>query len=276
MNSTIPNNDAIDLRTLVRMLRRQFKLLMIITVAVTVLGSAWSLTRPQQYRYYQAIRLAHYYTVADQWQLLQPATETKDLIEQIYLPAFQQTYRQQHPDTVLSLQNHYTVNAIDSRNLYLTAEGDNHFKEVFVAANQYFFKKISQEQQQHGATLLKSLQARIHILSQQIPELEKLQKVEDIYMANGKNSQDRIIAANNYIESLIAQQNQNKLIRLKMDLTNLQNQAKTMISATLGPVIQTIKPQQLTPAMKILLSLFAGLLLGVTTVFLKESYRDDN
>ncbi len=282
------DNSEIDLKVLLLILCRHFKLLVIVTVLVTLLGSLWALTRPPQYRYQQIIQLMHYY-VAGKLQVIQPTVEIKQLVENIYLPNFQQQYNQQHPNQTVTLPagksgNYNITYGLDNKSdvgnedngiLYISAHGGNNFKKIFVAANHYIFTQIVQEQRRRSAEQLKNIQTQINILSEQLPELEKLQTAKNDYLINKQNGNgkrsDKMDVANIlhdiYISSTSVQQNQDEIIMLKIKLADLQHQIASITSVKLNKATQAVQPSQVSPIMKIILSFLVGLFLAVFTIF---------
>ena len=111
----------------------------------------------------------------------------------------------------------------------------------------------------------------MHILNQHLPELEELQKASNNYITRRQNDKE----ATNAAIDIDGQQSQSNIIRLKTRLADLQQQVASVTPATLGVVIQVLKPQQLSPAMKILLSFFAGLFLAVIILLGKSMVAND-
>lgn len=294
MTATDDNNE-IDLKTLLFILRRHFKLLIIIIVVVTLLGSLWALTRPQQYRYQQVIQLMHYYA-AGKLQVVQPTAEIKQLIENIYLPNFQQQYNRQHPNQTVVLSagqngNYHITYGVASKGdlsnqdngvLYISAHGQSNLKKVFTAANRYIFTQITQEQRKRSIEQLKHMQTQINILSKQLPQLEKLQKAKNDYLMNrqndkGKHNEKEHIANlfnTIYTSNGGAQQNQNEIISWQIKPADLQQQIASITSAELSGIIQVTETGRISTTMKIVLSFLVGLFLAIFLVYIANVVRD--
>jgi len=275
------NNDEIDLRTLLLILRRHIKLLIVVTVVVTLLGSVWALTRPKEYSYKQALYLTHYYS-AGQITTVQP---TKDIVQQIknvYLPAFQQQYNQQHAHrqiAIVDAKKIYNITGQSARILYLQAYGDKQFADVVQQANQFILKKIMAEQAPYKIALMKYLQAQIAVLQQEIPMLEKLRDANNNYIVDSQVAKQKLTNKTNssdilrdiYINSLGAQQNQNNLVTLKIQLANLQQQLASIQTAKLSAITTVAKENQTSKSVKIILSFLLGLFLSIVIIFLRNA-----
>ena len=281
--------DEIDLRTLLLILRKHFRLFIIITVIVTIVGSIWSLRRPQQYSYRQSIQLANYY-VNGKLQFLQPAVEIEQLINNVYLSAFQQRYNQQNPMKKIAIigpqinaeknvNRHYRIVASNNSDvLFIQGYGDKQFVNIFTRVNEFIFQKIIQEQKPLKEELSRHLQTKISIFINQIPELEKLQRAKNNYIINMQNGNNAVsskdsfaqISHDIYINSLGAQANQNNLISLKINLADLKQQLSSIVPLSLNEMSVTVKLTRVSNLMKIMLSFFVGIFLAGVIVFFRN------
>ena len=263
--------DEIDLRALLLILRRHFKLFSVVTLLVTVLGSVWGLTRPQQFNYQQSIQLAHYYSEG-QLVAIQSAKQVVQQIENIYLPAFQQRYNQQHPHQTITLigtmnkfsankNNGYHITIGDNGFLYLQVTGNQQFAEIVSQINQFIFEKIVTQQATLRAALTKHLQTQIKIFKQGIPVIENLfaERSNKAFNAQGLMGQNSL--ANS----------PNDIVNLKIQLADLQQQMVSMQSAKLDALIVIEILSQISMLTKIILSFLVGLFLGFFVVFIKNS-----